>query len=100
MEATNKENFDGLTSEYLYNHRKLIWMKLNQTNTLSSNAYVVKFVSGSKIMMIARKSFSNYTQVGKVRQNHSKVHLQPSFFVRFHLESFSQPTSLIPSYHS
>lgn len=67
MEATNQENFDGLTSEYLYNHRDLVWIKLNYSTILYRNPYAISFVSGSKAMMIARKVFSNYTQIGKVR---------------------------------
>lgn len=67
MEAKNQENFDDLTSEYLFNHNKLTWIKLTQSADLPNNAYAIKFVSGSKIMMIAKKTFGNYTQVGKVR---------------------------------
>ena len=66
MEATNQENYDGLTSEYLFNHNKLSWFKVTQSSNLYNNAYAIKFMSGSKAMMIARKTFGNYTQVGKV----------------------------------
>lgn len=66
MDATNKENYDGTTSEYLYNHRDLVWMNFSKSSNLFRNAYAVKFMSGVKPMLIGRKTFSNYTQVGYV----------------------------------
>lgn len=65
MEVTNSETYDNKSAQYLHDHPSLKWYNVTG-NSAYSNPNAIKFKSGSFLMLIARRNFTNYTLISKV----------------------------------
>ena len=66
MQNLNTEVYDNQNAEYLHDHPNMMWFK-ETGNTAMSNSKAIKFISSTSQMMMARKNFTSFTLVAKVR---------------------------------